>query len=48
MEKVEGVLTTLSDDDIRHLTVDGKITMTCEFCSREFDFDPVQLGRNIA
>jgi molecular chaperone Hsp33 len=48
MEKVEGVLTTLSDDDIRHLTVDGKVSMTCEFCSREFALDPVRLGRNIA
>lgn len=47
MEKVEGVLSTLSDDDIAHLTQDGKITMTCEFCSRAFDFDPERLGRNI-
>lgn len=47
MEKVEGVLTTLSDDDIQHLTVDGKISMTCEFCSREFAFDPTHLDRKI-
>ncbi len=47
MEKVEGVLKTLSADDIAHMTENGKITMTCEFCSRDFDFDPNEIGRNI-
>lgn len=47
MEKVEGVLAALSADDIAHITKDGKITMTCEFCSRHFDFDPADLGRKI-
>ncbi len=47
MEKVEGVLRTLSADDIAHITENGKITMTCEFCSRAFDFDPAEIGRNI-
>lgn len=47
MEKVEGVLTTLSAEDIAHITKDGKITMTCEFCSRDFDFDPARLGRKM-
>lgn len=47
MEKVKGVLRTLSADDIAHITENGKITMTCEFCSRAFDFDPAEIGRNI-
>ena len=47
MEKVERVLSTMDADDIAHITENGKITMTCEFCSRDFDFDPAALGRNI-
>lgn len=47
MEKVEGVLLTLSAEDIAHITKDGKITMSCEFCSRSFDFDPADLDRMI-
>lgn len=47
MEKVEGVLVTLTAEDIAHITKDGKITMTCEFCSRSFDFDPADLDRII-
>ncbi|MEM6780977.1 MAG: Hsp33 family molecular chaperone HslO [Pseudomonadota bacterium] len=38
-DRVEQVLSTLSEDDLDHITEDGKITMTCEFCSRDFIFD---------
>lgn len=47
MEKVEGVLITLSPEDIAHITVDGKVRMTCEFCSREYQFDPADVKRMI-
>lgn len=47
MEKVQGVLITLSPDDIAHITVDGKVRMTCEFCSREYQFDPADVRRMI-
>ncbi len=47
MEKVERVLSTMDADDIAHITENGKVTMTCEFCSRDFDFDPQTLGRNM-
>lgn len=38
-EKVEQVLHTLSEDDLDYIAKEGKITMTCEFCSRDFVFD---------
>ena len=39
--KVERVLRALRDDELEDLIVDGKITVTCEFCneSRSFDRD---------
>ena len=40
MEKVEAVIKGLSADDRAHLTVDGKIVATCEFCSADYTFDP--------
>lgn len=39
-DRVETVLHSMSDDEIADMTVDGKITMTCEFCSRDYSFDP--------
>ncbi|MCB1562084.1 MAG: Hsp33 family molecular chaperone HslO [Alphaproteobacteria bacterium] len=38
-EKVENILATLPADDIEYLTDDGRISMRCEFCSRDFIFD---------
>lgn len=37
-EKLKGVLSMLSADDLDHAANDGKITMTCEFCNKDFDF----------
>lgn len=39
-ERVENILSTMSDEDIDDMVVDGKIVMTCEFCSRDYMFDP--------
>lgn len=47
MERVKTILASMSDDDIMHITKDGKITMSCQFCSRDFAFDPTDLGRNM-
>lgn len=46
-ERVENILKTMSEEDVRDMTVDGAITMTCEFCSREFVFDPADIARTI-
>jgi len=39
-ERVEGILSTMSEDDIKEITVDGVIVMTCEFCSKSYVLNP--------
>lgn len=43
MEKLRDILATMPDADIEHMTVDGKVTMTCEFCNQDFDFTPGEI-----
>lgn len=38
-EKLKGVLAMLSDDDLEHAATGGNISMTCEFCNKEFMFN---------
>lgn len=42
-DRVEAVLATMSEEDLVEMTVDGEIVMTCEFCSRDYKFDPKNL-----
>ncbi|PZO88435.1 MAG: molecular chaperone Hsp33 [Micavibrio aeruginosavorus] len=44
-ERVGRILATMSQDDIADVTIDGKITMTCEFCSRNYVFNPEDIKR---
>jgi molecular chaperone Hsp33 len=37
-EKLKTILNLLSSDDIDHAITDGKLTMTCEFCNKDFCF----------
>lgn len=37
-EKLESILATMTEEDRRDMTVDGKITMNCAFCSKDFVF----------
>lgn len=39
-ERVEAVLASMADEDIDEMVVDGKIIMTCEFCSRDYVLNP--------
>ncbi len=39
-DRVETILSGMSQEDISEMTIDGKIVMTCEFCSRDYTFDP--------
>ncbi len=39
-ERIEDVLAQFAGDDMSDMVVDGKIVVTCEFCSRVYDFDP--------
>jgi molecular chaperone Hsp33 len=42
-EKLENALITLSDDDITHALQDGKVTSTCEFCNKLYEFSEDEL-----
>lgn len=39
-DRVENILKSMQVDDIEYLIQDGKITMTCEFCSKNYEYDP--------
>lgn len=42
-EKLKGVLSMLTPDDLDHAAIDGKVTMTCEFCNKNFNFSKDEL-----
>jgi molecular chaperone Hsp33 len=42
-EKVISVLQTMSDDDLAYVIKEGAISVKCEFCSKEYNFDPKQI-----
>lgn len=45
LERVQNVLVTLSEDDREHAAdKNGQIAMTCEFCSRTYKFNAVDLS----
>jgi len=45
-ERVADLLTRFPDERIEEMVQDGKVLVTCEFCNREYDFDPgALLGR---
>jgi molecular chaperone Hsp33 len=37
-ERVEGMLRALGPDDLADMKVDGRVVVTCEFCSARYDF----------
>jgi molecular chaperone Hsp33 len=43
--RVENVLSSMSNEDIDDMVIDGKIIMTCEFCSRDYVFNPAQFKK---
>lgn len=47
-ERVKNILTTMSGEDIADITVDGKIVMTCEFCSKDYILDPNDIKKGAA
>lgn len=42
-ERLQNVLLMLSPEDKQDIVVDGQIVMTCEFCNKDFCFDPEKL-----
>jgi molecular chaperone Hsp33 len=45
---VEAMLKSFSQDDRDHMVEDGKISVTCEFCSANYLFAPDEIGANPA
>lgn len=45
-ESVEAMLKNFSQDDRDHMVKDGKISVTCEFCSTQYDFKPEDVDAN--
>jgi molecular chaperone Hsp33 len=41
---VEAMLLSFSQDDRDHMVEDGKISVTCEFCSANYQFTPDEIG----
>jgi molecular chaperone Hsp33 len=41
-ERVGAILATMGEEDKRSMSIDGKIIMTCEFCSRDYVLSPDQ------
>jgi molecular chaperone Hsp33 len=39
-DRLLAVISQFSDDDVEHMTVDGKISVSCQFCNKTYDFDP--------
>lgn len=43
-DSVEGMLKSFSQDDRDHMVEDGRISVTCEFCSATYQFAPADVG----
>ena len=46
--KIENILSMMPEEDIEYMTVDGKLSMRCEFCSRDFTFDLEEIPGKIS
>ena len=42
-ERVETVLRMLPGDELQAMKVDGRVVVTCQFCSARYDFDDAEL-----
>jgi molecular chaperone Hsp33 len=43
-DSVEAMLKSFSQDDRDHMVEDGRISVTCEFCSANYLFEPHEVG----
>jgi molecular chaperone Hsp33 len=43
-ERVETMLRALTPEDLAEMTVEGKLIVTCEFCSQTYGFDPAAIA----
>jgi molecular chaperone Hsp33 len=47
-ENVEAMLKSFSQEDRDHMVEDGKISVTCEFCSERYVFVPEEVGAKLS
>jgi molecular chaperone Hsp33 len=47
-DSVEAMLKSFSQDDRDHMVEDGKISVTCEFCSANYLFEPGEVGAKVS
>jgi molecular chaperone Hsp33 len=45
--RLSGILQGFSDDDLNHMSIDGTIVMTCEFCHYDFKFPRTEMHGQI-
>jgi len=45
--RVENILMTMTEDDIKYMSVDEEILMKCEFCSKTYVFKESDVLRRI-
>lgn len=46
-EKIFNAISAFSPDDLAHSTVDGKITVNCQFCSTDYVYDPAEFDQTM-
>ena len=46
-ERIRGILSGFSADEIRDSTEDGRIRVECEFCSKAYEFDPAEFAASV-
>lgn len=47
-ERVLSVLSSMGEDDLDDMAIDGEIVMTCEFCSRHYVFKPEEIKKGVS
>lgn len=47
-EAVSGMLANFQQEDRNHMVKDGKVVVTCEFCSSSYEFTPEEAGAEVS
>ncbi|MFD0988207.1 Hsp33 family molecular chaperone [Methyloligella solikamskensis] len=43
-DRIENILTNFTDEEVEDMTVDNEIEVTCEFCNKQYSFDPAEIN----
>jgi molecular chaperone Hsp33 len=46
-DRVLGLLAAFTADEIAELSVEGVVTVTCQFCNRRYRYEPAELHRKL-